>query len=32
MVLEPANPAYRTIIPTEQLNISAVVKAVIRKY
>lgn len=32
MVLEPANPAYRAIVPTEQLNISAVVKAVIRKY
>ncbi|HXV26551.1 MAG TPA: transcriptional repressor LexA [Candidatus Paceibacterota bacterium] len=32
MVLEPANEAYKTIIPSGELNIAAVVKAVIRKY
>lgn len=31
-ILEPANPKYRTIVPSEELNIAAVVKAVIRKY
>ena len=30
--LEPANKNYRPIFPTEELNIVAVVKAVIRRY
>lgn len=30
--LEPANPAYRPIYPTEALSIVAVVRAVVRKY
>lgn len=32
LVLEPANPDYRTIVPQGELNIAAVVRAVIRKY
>jgi len=32
IILMPANPQYLPILPTEELNIAAVVKAVIRKY
>jgi len=32
VMLEPANPKFRPIFPSEELNIAAVVKAVIRKY
>ena len=32
VVLEPANPRFRPIVPSEELNVTAVVKAVIRKY
>jgi repressor LexA len=32
LVLVPANKKYKTIIPGEELNIAAVVIAVIRKY
>lgn len=32
MVLVPANKKYKTIIPDEELNISAVVISVVRKY
>jgi SOS-response transcriptional repressor LexA len=32
MYLEPANKKYSPIYPKEELKISAVVKAVIRKY
>ena len=32
IVLMPANKKYKPIVPTEELNIAAVVKAVIRKY
>ena len=32
MVLEPANKRYKTIVPSAELNIAAVVIAVIRKY
>ncbi|HTP56975.1 MAG TPA: transcriptional repressor LexA [Candidatus Paceibacterota bacterium] len=31
-LLMPANPKFRPIVPRDQLNITAVVKAVIRKY
>jgi repressor LexA len=30
--LEPANPAYKTIVPREELKIDLVVRAVIRQY
>ena len=32
VMLEPANPKFKPIFPSEDLTISAVVKAVIRKY
>ena len=32
VVLYPANPAFKPIIPKEELNVAAVVKCVIRKY
>jgi SOS-response transcriptional repressor LexA len=32
MILMPANKKYAPIIPTEELNITAVVISVIRKY
>ena len=32
LYLEPANKAYKPIVPKDELRITAVVKAVVRKY